>query len=60
MSKTNWVRFKKPGSPIGYAHFEGDVVELPVDKAESGMEAGVLVRAKDDEIKAAQAAQAEK
>lgn len=49
--KKIWVRFKKPGTPIGYAHFEGDVVELPADKAEEGMEAGVLVRAKDDEIK---------
>lgn len=60
MSKTLWVRFKKPGPSIGYAHFEGDVVELPSDKAEQGMEEGVLVRAKDDEIKAAQAAQAAK
>lgn len=54
--KKTWVRFRKPGVSIGYAYFEGDVAELPADAADAGMEAGVLVRAKDEEIKAAQAA----
>lgn len=59
MTKT-WVRFKKSGTIIGYAHFEGDVAELPTDAADAGIEAGVLVKAKPEEIAAAQSAFAKK
>lgn len=54
--KKTWVRFKKPGVLIGYAHHEGDVAEIDAAKADEGMEAGVLVRAKSAEIEAAKAA----
>ncbi len=54
--KRTWVRFKKSGVLIGYAHHEGDVAEIDATKADEGMEAGVLVRAKPAEIEAAQAA----
>lgn len=54
MSNT-WVRFKKSGVAIGYAHFEGDVAEIAADKAELGMEQGIVVAAKPAEIEAAKA-----
>lgn len=48
-----WVRFKKSGVLIGYAHPEGDVAEIDAEKADKGIEDGVLVRAKQPEIDAA-------
>lgn len=56
LDKKTWVRFKKPGVAIGYAHHEGDVAEIDATKADEGMEAGVLVRAKPAEIEAAKQA----
>ena len=54
--KKTWVRFKKSGVLIGYGHHEGDVAEIDAIKADEGMEAGVLVRAKPAEIGAAKEA----
>jgi len=53
--KKTWVRFKKSGVLIGYGHHEGDVAEIDAEKAEEGMENGVLVRAKPAEIEVAKA-----
>lgn len=50
-----WVRFKKSGVAIGYAHFEGDVAEITAEKAELGMEQGIVAAAKPAEIDTAKA-----